>query len=188
MAIASIQAHVIPANAAALFPTQRDVVQLHGKNRKVKFTAAEDTRLLDLVQQLGTKDWTVISSMMQTRNPRQCRERYNNYLNPELRNDSWTPEEDALLESKYEELGAKWSRIGRFFENRSDNALRNRSMMLSRHHSKDPDASAPIDDSPPAGERHRDFIPAIGPTTRYDNLKGLENCDDRFDPWGHFYF
>ena len=103
---------------------------------KIKFTAEEDAALLKLVQQFGAKDWIKISSLIGTRNPRQCRERFKNYLNPELRKDQWTKEEDELLERKFKEYGAKWNKISKFFVNRSDNALRNRWMMIARHRAK----------------------------------------------------
>ena len=99
---------------------------------KLKFTAEEDARLTSLVTQYGTKDWVKISLYMQTRNPRQCRERWNNYVNPNLRTDPWTAEEDKLLEQKYEEFGARWNKISKFFTNRSDNSIRNRWMLIAR--------------------------------------------------------
>ena len=103
---------------------------------KVKFTPEEDAQLLRLVQQFGAKDWIRISSLIGTRNPRQCRERYKNYVNPELRVGDWTKEEDRLIEEKFHEMGAKWNRISKFFVNRSDNAIRNRWMMIARHKAK----------------------------------------------------
>jgi hypothetical protein len=106
-------------------------------NAKLKFTPEEDSKLLELVAQLGPKRWIEVSAQLGTRNPRQCRERYNNYLNPELRQGLWTAEEDALLEKKYREMGAKWNKISKFFVNRSDNSLRNRWMMLARHQAKE---------------------------------------------------
>jgi hypothetical protein len=109
---------------------------LNGKYVKTKFTGDEDARLIDLVAEYGTADWAPIAFAMQTRNQRQCRERYNNYLDPALRTDPWTAEEDALLTQKYGEFGGKWNKIGKFFTKRSDNALRNRWMLLERHRHK----------------------------------------------------
>lgn len=103
---------------------------------KIKFSAEEDSKLLNLVQQYGTKNWVRISQMMETRNPRQCRERYNNYINPSLRKDNWKKEEDDLIEEKVLEFGPKWNKISKFFENRSDYSIRNRWMMLERHKAK----------------------------------------------------
>jgi hypothetical protein len=99
---------------------------------KAKFTPEEDERLLTIVGRFKTTNWASISSMMGTRNARQCRERYNNYLSPELRRDEWTEKEDQLLMQKHNELGPKWNQISKFFDGRSDIALRNRHMALLR--------------------------------------------------------
>jgi hypothetical protein len=106
--------------------------QVNGRYVKVKFTDEEDALLIQLVNEHGTLDWSKIAMLMQTRNVRQCRERYNNYLKPDLRQDAWTPEEDALLLAKFNEHGAKWNTIAQFFINRSDLSLRNRWQRLER--------------------------------------------------------
>jgi hypothetical protein len=103
------------------------------RRAKVKFTPDEDAALLKRVLELGTKDWTAVASKMGSRNARQCRERFKNYLNPDLRKEAWSSAEDQLLEKLFKEYGPKWNRIGRYFEYRSDNSLRNRWMMLARH-------------------------------------------------------
>ncbi|OHS97993.1 hypothetical protein TRFO_09164 [Tritrichomonas foetus] len=103
---------------------------------KLKFTPEEDDKLLKLVQTHGSKNWITIAQLMETRNPRQCRERWNNYLNPDLRKDTWSKEEDDLLDDKYSEYGPKWNKISKFFLSRSDNNIRNRWMMLARHRAK----------------------------------------------------
>jgi hypothetical protein len=57
------------------------------KRLKRKFTAEEDHFLGELVQEHGTEAWTFVARFMGTRTPRQCRDRYDNYLNPTLRSD-----------------------------------------------------------------------------------------------------
>lgn len=104
--------------------------------RKSKFTPEEDKLLTHLVSLYGTTDWNFISSKMISRNPRQCRERWNNYLNPCLTAEPWTIEEDRLLVAKYRELGSHWSKISKFFVRRSDNAVRNRWQLLLRQSEK----------------------------------------------------
>ena len=103
---------------------------------KIKFTPEEDAKLISFVKEIGTKNWIRISQLMGTRNPRQCRERWCNYINPELRKDPWTEEEDKILEEKYAEFGPKWNKLAKFFNNRGDNNIRNRWMMISRHKAK----------------------------------------------------
>lgn len=102
------------------------------KIKKIKFTPEEDEKLLMAVEKYGVKDWNKISSEMGTRNSRQCRERWQNYVNPLLRNDPYTVEEDILLETKFFEYGSKWNKIAKFFKNRSSNSLRNRWTIITR--------------------------------------------------------
>lgn len=105
-------------------------------NIKSKFTPEEDEKLKMLVLTHGTSNWSLISKLMGNRNHRQCRERWKNYINPALRNDPWTLEEDQLLVDKYAEYGSKWNKISKFFVNRSDNNIRNRWQMLLRQWEK----------------------------------------------------
>jgi len=104
--------------------------------KKQKFSQEEDQLLTSLVQKYGTDDWIKVSEEMENRNPRQCRERWNNYVNPSLQNDQWTYEEDCLLVSKYAEYGSHWNKVSKFFPKRSDNAVRNRWHTLLRRSAK----------------------------------------------------
>jgi hypothetical protein len=70
---------------------------------------------------------------MGNRSARQCRERYNNYLAPSIRTDPWTPQEDALLIQKHQELGPKWSEMASFFHCRSPVSLKNHFARISQH-------------------------------------------------------
>jgi hypothetical protein len=90
-----------------------------------KFMPAEDEMLRKLVDKYGETNWNLISSFMNRRNTRQCRERYKNYLSPSFRNTPWTPEEEEQLAQKVKELGPKWSVIARCFEARSDVNVKN---------------------------------------------------------------
>jgi hypothetical protein len=111
--------------------------------QRMKFTSDEDSRLLELCERAGPwKDWSQISNELGNRTPRQCRDRYKHYLNPELRTEEWTPEEDALLEAKVGAYGTRWNRIALFFHNRSEMALRNRWLFMSRHKVKDETTAA----------------------------------------------
>lgn len=100
--------------------------------RKMKFTHNEDAQLKALVQAYGTSNWGLIASFMQNRNERQCRERYNNYLNNVLSTSPWTPDEDNLLMQKYSSMGSKWTKISEIFPHRSPLAIKNRFLLLQR--------------------------------------------------------
>ena len=108
---------------------QRKALQ-NKQSLRQKFTPEEDLRLRQLVAELGTKAWKKVSARMPDRSTRQCRERYNNYLSPLLKNDPWTSEEDKLLEEKVKEMGQKWSIIAHFFNGRSDVNVKNRYALL----------------------------------------------------------
>ena len=63
---------------------------------------------------------------MPNRTSRQCRDRYRNYLDPQIMNTAWKKEEDILLLEKYNIFGSKWSIIAQFFPNRTANNIKNR--------------------------------------------------------------
>jgi hypothetical protein len=119
---------------------------------KIKFTAEEDRMLVALVEQHGVKNWATVAQSMGTRNARQCRERWSNYLRPYLRTGHWTPEEDFLLETKFAEYGTKWHKISLFFVQRSALSLRNRHMAIERQQRPEPSQS-PGSGAPPVEER-----------------------------------
>jgi hypothetical protein len=92
---------------------------------KMKFTLSDDIRLQEIVNQYGATNWQFVASHMIGRSPRQCRERWANYLNPVLASDPWTLAEEQLLDSKFAEFGPKWHLIAEFFPRRSRNQIKN---------------------------------------------------------------
>lgn len=101
----------------------------HAPTRRWAFTPAEDIQLRNLVKQYGSNDWQRISSFMENRTARQCRERWINYLTPSA--PPWTPEEDHQLKTLVDTFGAKWTLLEKFFSRRSDTALKNRYAVIS---------------------------------------------------------
>ena len=73
-----------------------------------KFTPEEDYQLKTLVEVNGFKDWKIVSSFMKNRTARQCRERYNDYLNPALNKGEWTIEEEKKLIELIQQYGKKY--------------------------------------------------------------------------------
>jgi hypothetical protein len=52
------------------------------------------------VTEYGAKNWTYIAKNLPGRIGKQCRERWHNHLNPEIKKDRWTEEEDdAIIEA-----------------------------------------------------------------------------------------
>jgi hypothetical protein len=97
----------------------------------------EDEQLRELVTELGINNWAEVAARLGTRSARQCRERFRNYLSPNLRNGQWTEAEDQLLREKFLEYGAKWSLIVAFFPSRSEVNLKNRWTQLANRGARD---------------------------------------------------
>ncbi|EAX82651.1 Myb-like DNA-binding domain containing protein [Trichomonas vaginalis G3] len=105
--------------------------------KRAKFTPAEDAKLKKLVNEFGSHpNWRSISIKMKMRTPRQCRERYQNYLSPKIKVSTWTEEENRIILEKYQEYGNQWNKISHFMEGRTGNAIRNQFQLLTRHQIK----------------------------------------------------
>ena len=105
------------------------------KKRKTndRFTDKEDATLSALVYRLGTKDWEKIASYFPLRNARQCKERWTQYLSPDINKQPFSKEEDQLLIQKQQELGSKWEILTLFFKGRTSVSLRNRWKSLTKN-------------------------------------------------------
>ena len=91
-----------------------------------KFTQEEDAIIFKLYQVDRHPQWDKYASFLPNRTERQCRERFRNYLDPNIQNREWSNEEDKLLEEKVLEYGLKWVKITAFFPGRSANNVKNR--------------------------------------------------------------
>jgi hypothetical protein len=127
-------------------------VTFHKPHPKTKFTPAEDEILMHVVDELGPDDWQMISKRLPGRNARQCRDRWLNYLSPEVVNGPWTPEEEDLIVAKFREFGTSWKHIATFFPSRTGINIKSRWQLMQRRVKKQAtQTSIPI--------------PAIGPIT-----------------------
>lgn len=112
-------------------------------NTHEKFSEEEDKKLLSLIERYGKDSWNIISDLMMNRNARQCKERYLNYLSPNINRNKWTDEEDNLILAKVDELGRKWVKISQYFQNRTDTMLKNRYNVLLRSQKRENVANYP---------------------------------------------
>jgi hypothetical protein len=105
-----------------------------GRREKRPFSPEEDARLTELVtqQQADHISWNDIERQMPERSARQCRERWNLYLCPEVANLPWTPEEDGLLIRLFQTFGPKWTLIAKNFSKRTPNNVKNRQKQMKR--------------------------------------------------------
>lgn len=91
---------------------------------KGSWTVEEDNILRDKRILYGRK-WAKIATHLPGRQGKQCRERYVNHLDPELKKGEWTDDEEAILIALHEQHGNRWANIAKQLSGRSDNDIKN---------------------------------------------------------------
>ncbi|KAK7042920.1 hypothetical protein VNI00_008656 [Paramarasmius palmivorus] len=92
----------------------------------------EDERLVKAIEKYGTR-WSMVASLVQSRNSDQCAKRWTDTLNPTIDRTSWTPEADALLINAVNEHGKLWTKIVKtYFPGRTGLSAKNRYNSITR--------------------------------------------------------
>lgn len=130
----------------------RQQVMHHYKNsmkpsRKGKWLPEEDDLLLQALAVVGKKKinrWSSVAEMVGSRGQIQCRERYCNVLDPELKSGPWSDKEVALLKAAVvvhtrEDGSVKWAAVAAELPGRTDNEVaRQHTKMVSKEQDKAP--------------------------------------------------
>ena len=93
--------------------------------KKGNWSSTEDKILLDWVDKYGPTKWTECSKLIRGRCGKQCRERWVNILNPEVKKGNWSNYEQEEIFSNLSKHYTSWSAISRLLPGRTENSIKN---------------------------------------------------------------
>ena len=81
--------------------------------KRKQWTTEEDAHVRQCVGIHGTRSWTLVAQHLPGRTGKQCRERWHNHLDLDIRKDAWSLEEDRKLLELQRIIGKPSKVVGR---------------------------------------------------------------------------
>ena len=108
---------------------------------KDPWSSSEDACLEELMTLVDSNaaDWRAISQYIPGRNAKQCRERWQNHLDPSLNKSPYMVFEDAVIVDLQSRLGNKWSVIRKHLPGRTEDSVKLRWKSLHENVRKRPE-------------------------------------------------
>lgn len=94
--------------------------------RRGQWSLYEDNLLKEWIKKNGPSNWERCGRFIKGRSAKQCREHWNECLNPKLVKGQWTAEEDFLIMFFYEKCHGSWKKIFHLLDGRNKNSVKNR--------------------------------------------------------------
>ena len=112
--VTSLKSHLVARKvseyATAAQCQTRWTKSLDPKLKRGAWTENEDNRLRNAVAGFGTS-WIQVATAIPGRTNDQCRERWLEHVNADTSQNTWTEEEDRILQQSIKEIGNQWKVI-----------------------------------------------------------------------------
>ena len=106
---------------------------MRAKSSKLAWNCSADDNLVKLISVIGPRSWDEIATKIPNRTGKQCRERWNNHLDPLVMKNQWSMEENWVLFILQRSAQNRWAKIANVLLGRPDNSIKNYWNCTFRH-------------------------------------------------------